>query len=159
MLTLCNIHWHAHAYGNKNQQLTMTKIMDHISYTITQMLHYKGIHCRDIVYAVSNVHLTYKNPIAMCNKIHVDTSVFSFEKEVLELLCSVNVITFYIAYKYKIRSMTNNSIPEMAENMLQMIEKNSAPDLHDKNEVYNDKSYCSNTKLNIYQDKKYFTAY
>lgn len=33
-------------------------------------------------------------------------------------------------YKYKIRSTTNSSIPEMAENRLHMIEKNKAPDLN-----------------------------
>ena len=41
-------------------------------------------------------------------------------------------ITLYISYKYKIRSTTNNSIPEIAEKMLQMIEKNRAPDLHSR---------------------------
>ena len=37
---------------------------------------------------------------------------------------------FYTTYRYKIRSTTNNSIPEIAENMLHIMEKNNAPDLH-----------------------------
>ena len=47
------------------------------------------------------------------------------------MLCVIyEYVNITFAYKYKILSITNNSIPEMAENMLQMIEKNKAPDLY-----------------------------
>lgn len=40
------------------------------------------------------------------------------------------LLVVHTTYKYKIRSTINNSIPEMAEKTLHMIEKNKAPDLH-----------------------------
>ena len=70
MLTLCNIHWCARGYGNKTQQLTMGKGMDHISQTIklmaAQMSHYNNI-IWSLWCLSTSIHLTYQSDYISTN--------------------------------------------------------------------------------------------